>query len=156
MSPKNKNDAIRDGARKAMDQVKPTAERAKPLARNAGAAARRRILKTRAWAAPQVARSGRVLQDTVAPKVSAVLSSAANKIDPAQPRSRRWKMPVSLATVTTAAGGAVAAFLRLRKKPAVTTSTDPGTGTARPTADNGQAKKTSMGTDTEVNSQVRS
>ena len=52
------------------------AERAKPLAKSTGEAARRGFLRTRAWAAPQVERSGQALQDTVAPKVSAMLSSA--------------------------------------------------------------------------------
>lgn len=140
MSPKSRNDAIRDSARQAAAQLKPTAERAKPLARNTSVAARRRILRTRAWAAPQVERSGQVLQDTVAPKVSAMLSSAARRIDPAQPRHRRWKTPVGLATLT-AAGGAVAAFLKNRKKPPVTTS---AADTQRA---NGQAQ-TSLGADT--------
>jgi hypothetical protein len=121
MSPKSRNDAIRDGARQAAAQLKPAAERAKPLARSTGQAARRQILRTRAWAAPQVEHSGQVLQDTVAPKVSAALSSAAKRIDPAQPRYRRWKKPAGFATLT-AAGGALAAFLRRRKKPPVTMS----------------------------------
>src|SRR5258708_16761757 len=102
MSPKSRNDAIRDSARQAAAQLKPAAERARPLARNTGEAARRQILRTRAWAAPQVERSGHVLQDTVAPKVSAMLSSAARRIDPVQPRYRRWKTPVGLATLTAA------------------------------------------------------
>ena len=122
MSPKSRNDAIRDGARHAAAQLKPAAERAKPLAKNTGEAARRQILRTRAWAAPQVERSGQVLQDRVAPKVSAMLSSAAKRIDPAQARYRRWKKPAGLATLT-AAGGAVAAFLTRRKKRPVTAAT---------------------------------
>ena len=140
MSPKSRNDAIRDSARQAAAQLKPAAERARPLAKNTSEAARRQILRTRAWAAPQVERSGHVLQDTVAPKVSAMLSSAAKRIDPAQSRFRRWKMPVGLATLT-AAGGAIAAFLRNRKKPPVTTS---AADTQRA---NGQAQ-TSLGADT--------
>jgi hypothetical protein len=124
MSPKSRNDAIRDGARHAAAQLKPAAERAKPLAKHTSEAARRRILRTRAWAAPQVERSGQVLQDRVAPKVSAMLSSAAKRIDPAQPRYRRWKKPAGLATLT-AAGGAIAAFLRRKKKtPATTAAAD--------------------------------
>jgi hypothetical protein len=148
MSPKKRNDAIMDAARRASAQLKPVAERAKPLAKSTGEAARRRILRTRAWAAPQVERSGKVLQDTVAPKVSSALSSAASRIDPAQPRYRRWKKPVGLATLT-AAGGAVAAFLRLRRKPTVTTTTSADTPPP-----NGQAQA-SLGTDTEMNSQIR-
>src|SRR5260221_8494456 len=114
MARKSRNDAIRDSARRGAAQLKPAAERARPLAKNTSEAARRQILRTRAWAAPQVERSGHVLQDTVAPKVSAMLSSAAKRIDPAQPRFRRWKKPVGVATLT-AAGGAIASFLGKRK-----------------------------------------
>ncbi len=151
MSPKNRSDAIKDGARHAAAQLKSAAERAKPLAKSTGDAARRGILRTRAWAAPQVERSGQVLQDTVAPKVSAVLSSAAGRIDPAQPRYRRWQKSLGLATLT-AAGGAVAAFFRNRRKTSgsVTTTADPATA-----AGNGQATPGS-GADTQVNSQVKS
>ena len=115
MSPKNRTEAIRDTARHAAAQLKPAAARARPFARNTGAAARRQLLRTRAWAAPQVERSSQVLQDTVAPKVSAMLSSAAKRLDPAQPRHRRWRKPAGLATLT-AAGGAAAAFIRNRMK----------------------------------------
>ncbi len=150
MSPKNRSDAIKDSARQAAAQLKPAAERAKPLAKNTGDAARRGFLRTRAWAAPQVERSGQVLQDTVAPKVSAMLSSAAKRIDPAQPRYRRWQKPLGLATLT-AAGGAVAAFLRSKRKtgPAITTADE------TKAAGNGQAA-TGFGADADVNSQVKS
>jgi hypothetical protein len=121
MSPKKRNEAIRAGARQAAAQLKPAAERAKPLAKSTSEAARRQIRKTRAWAAPRVRRSGQSLQDKVAPKVATMLSSAAKRIDPAQPRQRQWTRPAGLATVT-AVGGAVAAFLRGRRKPAVTAS----------------------------------
>jgi hypothetical protein len=115
MSPKKRTDAIRDMARQAAARLKPAAARAKPLARNTGVAARRQLLRTRAWAAPQVERSGQVLQDKVAPKVSAALSSAAKKLDPSEARKRRWRKPAGLATLT-AAGGAAAAFLRSKMK----------------------------------------
>jgi len=115
MSPKKRTDPIRDGARQAAALLKPAAERAKPLARNTAAATRRQLRRTRAWAAPQVERSGKVLQDKVAPKVSAALSSAAKKLDPSKPRHRRWRKPAGMATLT-AAGGAAAAFLRSKMK----------------------------------------
>jgi len=121
MSPKKRNDAIRAGARQAAAQLKPAAERAKPFAKSTREAARRQIHKTRAWAAPRVERSGQAFRDTVAPKVAGMLSSAAKRVDPAQPRHRRWTKPAGLATVS-AAGGAVAAFLRGRRKTALTAS----------------------------------
>jgi hypothetical protein len=149
MSPKNSSDAIKNGARQAAAQLKPAAERAKPLAKSTGDAARRGILRGRAWAAPQVERSGQVLQDTVAPKVSAMLSSAAKRLDPAQPRYRRWQKPLGLATLT-AAGGAVAAFLRSRRRSAESGMAAADQVKASP---NGQAS-TGFGADTEADSQV--
>jgi len=151
MSPKNRSETIKDGARQAAAQLKPAAERAVPLAKTTGEAARRGILRTRAWAAPQVERSGQALQDTVAPKVSAMLSSAAKRIDPAQPRYRRWQKPVGLATLTAAAG-AVAAFFGIRRRQADPTMTAADQVKASP---NGQAG-TGMDADTEANSQIKS
>src|SRR5712692_9733287 len=102
-------------------RVKLVAARVKPLARSTGAAARRRVHRTRAWAAPQVERTGQVLQDSVAPKVSALLSSAAQRLEPAKPQRRRWRTLAGV-SMLTAAASAVAAVVRNRRKPEVTTS----------------------------------
>jgi hypothetical protein len=110
-----------DRPRQAAAQVKPVAAQLKPLARSTAAAARRRVHKTRAWAAPQVERTGQVLQDSVAPKVSALLSSAARRLEPAKPPRRRWRKLAGLAMLAAAAG-VVAAVVRNRRKPEVTTS----------------------------------
>src|SRR6266550_1715763 len=67
-------------------QVKPVAAQMKPLAQTTGAAAIRRVRRTRAWAAPRVERTGQVLQDSVAPTVSAWLSLAARRLEPAKPQ----------------------------------------------------------------------
>lgn len=93
-----------------------TAARARPLARNTRAAAARRVHKTRSWAAPQVERAGRVLQDSVAPRISALLSSAARRLEPARPQRRRWPKLVG-GSAFTAAVGTVAALIRSRMKP---------------------------------------
>ncbi len=86
-----------DRARQAAAQVKPVAARLKPLARSTGAAAMLRVHKTRAWAAPQVERTGRVLQDSAAPRVSALLSAAARRLEPATPRRRKPEVTTSAA-----------------------------------------------------------
>jgi hypothetical protein len=52
------------------------ADQVMPLARNAGAAAKRQADRTRSWAAPQVERAGQAVQDSIAPKVSSLLSAA--------------------------------------------------------------------------------
>ena len=110
-----------DRARQAAAQVKPVTARVRPAARSAGASARRRVHKTRAWAAPQAERMAQVLQGSVAPKVSALLSSAAQRLEPAKPRRRPWRKLAAI-TVLAAAASAAAAFVLNRKKPEVTTS----------------------------------
>jgi hypothetical protein len=110
-----------DRAREAAAQVKPVAAQLKPLARSTGAAARRRVHKTRAWAAPRVDHAGQVLQDSVAPKVSALLSAAGRRLEPAKPRRRRWRKLVGF-SMLAAAAGVVAAVVRNRRKSEVTTS----------------------------------
>src|SRR5215470_362907 len=147
MSPKKRTDAIRDTARQAAARLRPAAARAKPLARSTGAAARRQLRRTRAWAAPQVERSSKALQEKVAPKVSAALSSAAKKLDPAQPRHRRWRKPAGLATLT-AAGGAAAAFVRNRMRNGHLASQSDPADTVHPTSPDGQQRE-SISTDTD-------
>jgi hypothetical protein len=143
-----------DRVRQAAAQVMPLAARMKPLARSTGLAARRRVQKTRAWAAPQVERTGQVLQDNVAPKVSALLSSAAERLEPAKPPRRRWRTLVGISMITAAAS-AVAAVVRRRKKPDLTTSADADAGDVTSAAEmgNGQAG-TSTAADADVNGQV--
>ncbi|HET7014618.1 MAG TPA: hypothetical protein VFI65_11955 [Streptosporangiaceae bacterium] len=123
MSGKKRAEA-RDRAVKAADRLKPIAEQMKPVAKSTGEAARRSILRSRAWAAPHLERTGKALQDTVAPKVSAALSSAAERIDPAKPRRGRWKWPVGLMAAAAAAASAAAAVFKSRAK------TDAGSDTA--------------------------
>jgi len=108
---------------KATDRLKPIAEQMKPIAKNTGRAARRSVLRSRAWAAPRLERTGKVLQDTVAPKVSAALSSAAERIDPSKPRRGRWKLPVGLMAAAAAAASAAAAVFKSRSKTGAKTET---------------------------------
>lgn len=150
----NKRTEAWDRMRKAADQIKPMADQMKPLAKSTGQAAQRQWLRARAWAAPQVERTGKVLQDTVAPKVSDMLSSAAERIDPAKPKRGRWRLPVSIAAALAAAASGAAAILRKRSKtePAASASAgttsdmggsngmgDRGQGTTEPIAEDKQA-----------------
>lgn len=105
-----------DRTRKATDQIKPLADQVKPLAKSTGEAARKQWFRTRAWAAPRVERTGKVLQETVAPKVSDMLSEAAERIDPAKPKRGRWRLPVGIATAVAAAASGAAAVIRKRSK----------------------------------------
>ena len=101
-------------ARELAARVKPAAAQVKPLARSTQEAALRRMYATRVWAAPRVERTGQVLQDNVAPKVADMLSSAAHRIEPEQPRSRNWWTISGLLVLI--AGAAAAAAIALRKR----------------------------------------
>ena len=109
-----KHDASRPAS--GTQAARRTAAGARRLARNTRAATARRVHKTRAWAAPQVEHAGRVAQDSVAPRISAVLSSAARRLEPARSRPRRWPKLVG-GSAFTAAVGTVAALIRSRMKP---------------------------------------
>jgi hypothetical protein len=112
-----------DRARQAATPAKPAAAQVKPLASSAAAAARRGVHRTRAWAAPQVDRTGQALQDSVAPKVSALLSSAARRLEPAKPKRRPWRK-LAVSSVLTAAASAAAAVVLKRRTPEAATSAD--------------------------------
>jgi len=100
-----KPDTVGDKARHALAQ-------AGPLATNTTTAVRHGLTRSRVWAAPQIERTSQFLEQVAAPKVSAALSSAAHKIEPAQPpRRRRWTMRAGAAGLLAAAGAA-AAILR--------------------------------------------
>lgn len=144
MSRRKSTGEARERARQAAAHLKPAAAKVKPLARGTGAAAKRRLHRTRAWAAPRVERTGQVLQDSVAPKASAALSSAARRLDPGKPRHRPWRMLAGMAAVTAAASAA-AACIRNRRKPDSTTSAAKETDVAS-TAETGDGQA-STGTD---------
>jgi hypothetical protein len=140
--------------RRAAAQVKPAAAHMKPFARKTAAAAERRVRKTRVWAAPRVERTGQALQDSVAPMVSAWLSMAARRLEPAQPRRPRWRKLAGISALAAAAGTAAALVLN-RKKPDSTTppaATDAG-NVAPATAMSGGQATASTGAD--ADGQVR-
>jgi hypothetical protein len=93
------------------------------------AAVTRAVIRARAWSAPRVERSGQVVQDSVAPKVASMLTSAAHRIDPSEPRSARWRRPAGIATAGAAAS-TMAAIVRRRRKPAAGSSSAEHNGVA--------------------------
>ena len=159
MSRKKRNQKARMAAtgagRRVAAQVKPVAANIKPLAQSTGAAAVRRVRATRAWAAPRVEHTGLALQHNVAPKVSAWLSAAARRLEPAKPQRARWRKLAGISALTAAAGAA-AAFARNRmKRHSTTPVAETDTGDAAPAAatNDGQAMASA---DAEVDGQVRS
>jgi hypothetical protein len=105
-------------ARQAAEAAKPVAAQVKPLADEAREAASRGVYRARSWAAPQVERTGQVLQDTVAPKVADALHASAQKLDPGQPPHRGWRKGAAAISILLAAAAAAVATLAARKRKA--------------------------------------
>jgi hypothetical protein len=98
-------------AHEAAAWLQPAAEQVKPLARTA----RQGANKARTWAAPQVERAGQVLQDSIAPKTSSLLSAAARRIDPTRPRLRRARKLAGASAILAGTAAAAAAVRRRLK-----------------------------------------
>jgi hypothetical protein len=110
-------------ARQTAQDAKPVVAQVKPLANDTKAAASRGLRKARSWAAPQVERTGQVLQDTVAPKVAAALHSSAQRLDPDKPKRNGWRMAAGI-SAALALAGAIVAGLRKRKTPTPKTTAE--------------------------------
>ena len=94
----------------ARRQARQAGAAARPVAASARTAARKGIHHARVWAAPRLERTGHTLED----RMAAMLSAAAQRIEPAPVRRRRW--PVLAAGVVAAAGlSAGAAYLLNRR-----------------------------------------
>jgi hypothetical protein len=104
-------------ARQTAEDAKPVVAQVKPLANDTRDAASRGLRKARVWAAPQVERTGQVLQDSVAPKVAAALTSTARRLDPDKPKGRSWRKVAGVSALLAAAA-AIGAALRNRAAPA--------------------------------------
>jgi hypothetical protein len=126
--------SAQDRAREVAAKLKPAATQVKPLARNTQAAARRGLHVGRSWAAPRVERTGQVLQTSVAPKVADMLSSAARRIEPEKPGSRRWWTLPGIAVLIAAGASAAAVALRKRSKPPAEADADEETDAEEPKA----------------------
>jgi hypothetical protein len=132
------------GARRRARQA---AAQARPLTVSARIAAGKGIHHARIWAAPRLERTGHALEDQVAPRMAAMLSAAARRIEPV-PARRRRRWPVLAAGLITAAGlSATAAYLLKRRGNAGPASQD-GAVTSTPAAEGPV-------TATDINSRVR-
>jgi hypothetical protein len=136
----------------AFDHAQQAAERVKLYASGAQATARRGVRGARAVAAPQLERAGHALEDSVAPKVSAMLSSAAERLDPPKPQRRRWRKLAGISLLTAAS--VVAAIARNRLKPDLTPPEETDTDSAAPAAELPDEKaRTSNDADVDVDGQ---
>lgn len=101
-------DQARQQASQARQQAMKAASRAAPYAANAKVSASRGLLSARSWAAPRLEQSAEALQERIAPRMSAMLTAAARRIEPPRSRRPRWPFVVAgLVTLGAAAGVAV-------------------------------------------------
>ena len=136
-----------------LEHAQQAAERVKPYASGAQATARRGVRRARAVAAPQVERAAHALEDSIAPKVSAALASAAQRLEPPKPPRRRWRKLAGISLLT--AGSIVAAVVRNRAKPDLTPPEETDTDSAAPAAELPDEKaRTSTKADSDVDGQV--
>jgi hypothetical protein len=114
-------------------------------------AARRGAHHARTWAAPRLERTGQALEQRVAPRVAAMMSAAARRIEPAPPKRRRW--PLVAAGIVAAAGvSATAAYLMSRRGSSVAPVFRPEEPTVAPPPQPQTARETAA---SEVNGRVR-
>jgi hypothetical protein len=123
-------------ARQTAEDAKPVAAQVRPLANDTKDAASRGLRKARVWAAPQVERTGQMLQDSVAPKVAAALISVARRLDPDKPKGRSWRKVAGVSALLAAAA-AIGAALRNRAAPATAAADQDEPGPAAEPAQDG-------------------
>jgi hypothetical protein len=110
-------------------RLMPVAKNARPMAENAGRAARDRansalawamphVDNARVWAAPHVERTGIAVRDSVAPKVTDLMVATARRLENAPPKRRRWPRRVATMAMLAAAASAVAAVAIRRRNDA--------------------------------------
>jgi hypothetical protein len=135
MTRKNTGAAAKQRALDTASQVPVMARSAGQTAKTAGLAARQsaedavawaapRVQDARSWAAPHVEQAGvavrekiaPAISEKIAPTISSVLVEAANRLDPAPPRRKRWPRVLAGFAMVAAVGSAVAAVM-LRRKP---------------------------------------
>ncbi|WP_336212465.1 hypothetical protein [Nonomuraea sp. LPB2021202275-12-8] len=82
-----------------------TGNRMAPIADQAKTAANRRVEDARYWAAPRLENAAHRVEDQLAPAVSSMLTTAADRVNPARTQSRRWPMFVLMTGLAVGAVG---------------------------------------------------
>ncbi len=127
-----------------------------PLARSAQEKAGRGLLGARAWTAPRVEAGGVVVQERLAPAVSAAMVTAARRIEPAKAtRRRRWPLIVVGVVVLGAGCAATAQVLRSRRNAASMAASDPATPPPMPPDTQAESQEMTDAPHADVNGQVR-
>jgi hypothetical protein len=107
--------AVKDAAARITPAVKDAAAQITPVAKDAAARVAAGVHNARVWAAPVLEQAGHSISETVAPKVSEIMTATARKVEPAsETRKRRWPRLVVAAALASALGGIIATVLRRR------------------------------------------
>jgi hypothetical protein len=147
-------------AQKIAKQAARLADQARPMTAKAASSARQGAGSAKVWATPKVSRirslmatgaakSSVSVQQTVAPRVSAMLAATARKLDPPMQKTqaRRWPKLIAGMTLLAAAGAAAAALQMRKSRPAAsmpppprppknkTDTNDPSVKVLNPSAD---------------------
>jgi len=118
---------VADRAVPIAKQAVPIAKQAVPMAKQAGIAARHgaedavawaapRVDEARSWVAPRIERTGIAVRDSIAPRISDALVTAAHRVDATPSKRRRWPRLLVGFALLAAIAGAVAAIAR-RNRP---------------------------------------
>jgi hypothetical protein len=135
-------------ARAAVPVAKTVGTAAREGARSAAAWSAPRVNGARAWTAPRIERSGLVIRDTMAPKISEMLTATARRVDVTAPRAdvpaprRRWPMVVAGTALLAAVGAAAVVVLRRRNDdgPCESSAEAADAGTGPPITKGGQSR----------------
>lgn len=66
-----------------------------------------RLVDARSWAAPRLDRAAHSVERDLAPKISAILSDTAKRIDPGPAKSRKWPLMLLIGGITLGIVGAM-------------------------------------------------
>jgi hypothetical protein len=125
----------------------------KPFATSTRAATGHGVHRSRAWATPQVGSTAKAVQDKLALQIAAMLSSAAQRIEPAKPQRPRWRKLAGI-SILTATASALAALVRNRAKADASRSEETNPEDVAPAAQV-RGENARLSTDASVDGQIR-
>ena len=105
-------DRLRSVYRQGASAASVAVARIGPAARNTRAAAAERLLVARGWSAPRLRRAGTYVETELGPRLGAMLTSAAGRVEPPRPTRRGRSAMVTTVAAVSAAGLAGALLTR--------------------------------------------
>ncbi|MCW2889326.1 MAG: hypothetical protein QOE54_4654 [Streptosporangiaceae bacterium] len=97
----------------AQHGVSYAADRIVPASQHAREVASERLIEAREWSAPQLERAAEYVETELGPRVGALLSSTAHKVQPVRPSRRSRNVALTMLALVTLAG--VAGIMATRR-----------------------------------------